>query len=304
LGLNKKAIEETYKHYKDEYQIRLNVEYETRKIVGDNEADMNDTIYGNNDLKAETSSHGTHVSGIIAAIRDNNLGGQGVADNVKIMALRVVPGGDEHDKDVALAIRYAVKMGAQIINCSFGKSYSPNPEYISQAIKFAEDNNVLIVHAAGNDNSNNDNKGNFPTDRDPVTSSRSNIWIEVGASNYELGRNIPAGFSNYGKTTVDVFAPGVEIYSCSPENQFESASGTSDASPVVAGIAALLLSYYPELTAVDLKKIIMQSAVYYGKQKVKIPGEKRKKTKFKNLSVTGGIVNAYQAVKMADGYKP
>ena len=302
-GITRNLLISEYENAKSWYEVKLNPDYQTRNIIGDDESNLNDIYYGNNDVKAGTSSHGTHVAGIIGAIRGNGIGTEGIADNVKIMVIRVVPGGDEHDKDVALAILYAVKMGAQIINCSFGKDYSPQREFVEKAIKFAEANNVLIVHAAGNDNSDNDKGNNFPTSV-YLNGLRCKTWIDVGASTSEKGKNLVATYSNYGKTTVDIFAPGSQIFSCSPGDEFSFASGTSDASPVVAGIAALVLSYYPMLTAVELKDIIEKSSVKYYKQKVYIPGKGKKKTKFRNLCISGGVVNAYEAVKLAEYLTP
>jgi subtilisin family serine protease len=221
----------------------------------------------------------------------------GVADNVKIMVLRVVPDGDERDKDIANAIRYAADNGAKIINMSFGKGFSPQKNVVDEAVEYAVQKGVLLVHAAGNDNNNIDTTNNFPR-AIYLNNSVASSWLEVGASNWKSGKNIPADFSNYGKQTVDVFAPGVDIYSCIPESKYASFNGTSMASPVTAGVAALIWSYYPQLNAVQVKDIIMKSVVPV-KGKVLIPGTK-KKIKMTELCKTGGIVNAYQAIKLAD----
>ncbi|MFC2152654.1 S8 family serine peptidase, partial [Bacteroidota bacterium] len=114
-----------------------------------------------------------------------------------------------------------------------------------------------------------------------------------------------AGFTNYGKTSVDIFAPGVQVESLAPENEYDIADGTSFSSPVVSGVAALLLSYYPELTAEEVKNIILKSSLVYKDKEVYKPGDysrKRKKIEFGTLSVTGGIVNAYEAIKLAETY--
>lgn len=248
--------------------------------------------------------HGTHVSGIIGASRKNGLGMDGIADNVKIMMIRAVPDGDEHDKDIALAIRYAVDNGAQVINMSFGKSYSPEKKWVDDAVRYAASKGVLMVHAAGNDAKDLDTSYNFPT---PLflDGTRPDNWITVGASgpkNDDKGNGLTASFSNYGKKEVDVFAPGVKIYSSVPGgNQYQSLAGTSMASPVVAGLAAFLLEYYPALSARQLKMIIEKSAVKLT-DKVKTPGTGDEVT-FSDISKSGGLVNAYEAIKLASTIK-
>ena len=294
-----KPIEEALEYHQGLISKKLNPRFHTRYIVGDDDSDITDTIYGNNDVTAETSSHGTGVAGIVGAVRDNGIGIQGIADSVRIMIIRVVPGGDERDKDVALGIRYAVDNGAQIINCSFGKSYSPYKVFVDSAVRYAERHNVLIVHAAGNSNENNDKVTHFPTPEYAPGKYVKN-WIDVGASSKDLGLKLAAGFSNYGRKSVDLFAPGVDIRSTSPKNKYSVSSGTSDASPVVTGVAALVLSYYPQLTAVQLKEILVKSTRKYPKQKVLIPGSDKKKTKFKKLSISAGVVNAFEAMKLAE----
>jgi subtilisin family serine protease len=276
------------------------------EIVKDNYSDFNDKFYGNPDVLASNKSamHGTHVSGIIGASRKNGLGMDGIADNVKIMMVRAVPDGDEHDKDIALAIRYAVDNGAQVINMSFGKSYSPEKKWVDDAVRYAASKGVLMVHAAGNDAKNLDTSYNFPT---PLflDGTRPDNWITVGASgpkNDEKGNGLTASFSNYGKKEVDVFAPGVKVYSSVPGgNQYQSLGGTSMASPVVAGLAAFLLEYYPALSARQLKMIIEKSSAKLI-DKVKTPGTGDEVT-FADISKSGGLVNAYEAIKLASTIK-
>ncbi len=271
------------------------------KIVGDNYNDINDRNYGNNDVMGTFSFHGTHVSGIIAAVRDNQSGIEGIADNVRIMAVKAVPDGDERDKDVALAIRYAVDNGAQIINMSFGKPYSPHKDWVDDAVKYAEQKGVLLVHAAGNDGENNDSVPNYPNPN-YLSGGRATNFITVGAIGSGRGKDKVANFSNYGKHEVDLFAPGVQIYSTIPGgNKYGAASGTSMASPVVAGVAALVLSYYPDLSAAQLKYVLEKSATPLpdGTTTVNKPGTDDQEVNFSDLSVTGGIVNAYDALKLA-----
>lgn len=269
------------------------------EIVGDNYFDLNDRYYGNNNVMVSKKSamHGTHVSGIIAAARNNDLGMDGVADNVRIMSIRAVPDGDEHDKDIALAIRYAVDNGAKIINMSFGKGFSPEKKWVDDAVRYAQTKGVLLVHAAGNSARNIDTSWNFPT---PLFTdkTRASNWITVGASGDPKAGGITAGFSNYGKTEVDVFAPGVQIYSTVPGgNTYMNLQGTSMASPVVAGLAAFVLSHYPDLTPEQLKTIIEKSAKSPD-MKVKEPGT-GEDVDLKDISKTGGLVNAYEAIKLA-----
>ena len=277
------------------------------EIVKDNYSDINDRYYGNNDVMANTPFHGTHVSGIIAAQRGNGIGVDGVADNVKIMTIRAVPDGDEHDKDIALAIRYAVDNGAKVVNMSFGKSFSPEKNWVDEAVKYAESKGVLLVHAAGNDAANVDSVDNFPN---PVLfrgKSRAANWITVGASSDPLAEpgfnSLTASFSNYGKQEVDVFAPGTKIYSTIPGgNTYGNAQGTSMASPVVAGVAAFLLSYYPHLSPQEVKSVIVKSSSP-ADQKVRIPGSETE-VNLSDISVSGGMVNLYEATKMAATIRP
>jgi subtilisin family serine protease len=218
------------------------------------------------------------------------------------MVLRAVPSGDERDKDVANAVFYAVDNGARIINMSFGKDYSPYKEYVDAAFRYADEHGVLIVHAAGNDSRNSDISASFPVRKYIDGKGECRNWIEVGALHWKDGKDMAGGFTNYGKKTVDIFAPGVEIYSTVPDQGYRNASGTSMAAPVVTGVAALVLSYYPELTASELKKILLDSAVRYKNQKVKRPGNPEKLIRFGKLCKTGGVVNAYNALKEAGKY--
>ncbi|WP_088324695.1 S8 family peptidase [Polaribacter tangerinus] len=275
--------------------------FNKRQTLGDDLYDITDTNYGNNNVigSKDLESHGTHVAGIVAASRNNNKGVNGVAHNVKIMAVRVVPDGDEHDKDVALGIRYAVDNGAKIINTSFGKAYSPNKQWVYDAIKYAAKKDVLIVNAAGNDGKNIDVEKTYPNDsKDLLTEITDNV-ITIGAMSASYNENLPASFSNYGKINVDVFAPGVAIYATMPKDEYAQNSGTSMAAPSVAGIAALVRSYYPQLSASQVKHILMNSGFKIPFEVIK-PGSKNEKVPFSDLSVSGRVVNAYNALKMAD----
>ena len=280
---------------------RLDLSGDTRSIVGDNYADVNEKYYGNADCKGPGASHGTHVAGIIAATRNNNIGMDGVANNVKILSVRCVPDGDERDKDIANAIRYAVDNGAVILNMSFGKKYSPNKKQVDDAVKYAESKGVLLIHAAGNASDDIDEVVHYPCKKMENGKDAAN-FMDIGALSWKPDDEIAAPFSNYGAKTVDIFAPGVDIHSTIPESKYADFSGTSMAAPVVAGVAAVLKSYFPELTPKQLKKILMKSSVKtYKDKKVIKPGTKDELIEFKELSKTGGIVNLYEAIKMAQG---
>ena len=274
-----------------------------KDIVGDDETNINDRYYGNNDIMAETSLHGTHCSGIIAAARNNGKGMDGIADNVRIMMIRAVPDGDEHDKDIANAIRYAVDNGAQIISMSFGKDFSPQKQWVDDAFRYAESKNVLLVHAAGNDAKNVDTLDNFPSATYVDGKGRASNVITVGASGDPKSGGLTASFSNFGKKEVDVFSPGVKIYATLPGgNNYGNLQGTSMACPLVAGIAALTLEYFPTLSAKQLKYVIEKSTQAPA-EKVKQPGTEDEMVSLSDLSKTGGIVNAYEAVKLASTMK-
>jgi subtilisin family serine protease len=354
-----KDIKKAYEGTEIALKYNLNPKYDVRdSLVGDDYANGRERNYGNNDVMGPRAEHGSHVSGIIAANRNNNIGIKGVAESVLIMPIRVVPEGDERDKDVANGIRYAVDNGARIINMSFGKNFKWDKAVVDEAIRYAEEKGVLLVHAAGNDNLNNDRADVYPTKyydseaaaaynkkmkkpivdlfTPPVRKSPGNNrmpgpdprlsrtktsltpvldtakfdlshaknWIEVGASAYMEGDELKASFSNYGKYTVDVFAPGFMINSTVPGSKYEEFDGTSMAAPVVSGLAALILSHYPDLTAVQVKEIILKS-VRKVDRKVKHQDEKGASGRilFSELSRTGGIVNAYNALKLASEIK-
>lgn len=282
--------------YTAQLKFQYNEEFESRSIVGDNYANQTEKVYGNSDVIGPDSSHGTHVAGIITALRDNKIGIKGVATNVKIMAVRVVPNGDERDKDVANGIRYAVDNGAKIINMSFGKAFSPYKKVVDEAVRYAQSKGVLLVHAAGNSNQNNDTAPNFPNRHDKAQGKEFSNWLEIGASSYAKGLSLPATFSNYGKKSVDFFAPGVDILSTTPENTYDTFSGTSMASPAAAGVAALLLSYDSTMDAEAVRSLMIDTSRRYPKLKVNLPGTQTP-VLFSSLSVYGSIVDAFESTK-------
>ncbi len=321
-------------YYGDSVNYYYNIDFDPRaEIIGDDYLDVNDRYYGNNDVTGPDADHGTHVSGIIAANRDNSVGMKGIATNVKIMAIRCVPNGDERDKDVANSIRYAVDNGAHIINMSFGKAYSPYKKMVDDAVAYAASKGVLLIHAAGNDASNNDLGHNFPTD---ISLSGVNYpnWIEVGASTWDNGALISAPFSNFGKVQVDIFAPGFQIYSSvhhgGTKNEYAKYNGTSMACPTVAGVAALVAGQNARLrdNAVALRELLLQTSRRHPLSEVVIPNHETdalSKTYvqilendinpflvfadmgitplmgfFSQLSVSGGVVDAYAALSIID----
>lgn len=344
-------------HHELEVMLKynLNLKYDERStLVGDDYSNSNQRNYGNSDVAGPNADHGTHVSGIIGASRNNELGIMGVANDVEIMTIRVVPEGDERDKDVANGIRYAVDNGAKVINMSFGKGYKWDKKAVDEAVKYAESKDVLLVHAAGNDNSDNDRVENYPNkyfdspeaetyfkSKKPIATQKitdlitqqgmqnrnmtmrpdpfakpipvdsmkfklphAKNWIEVGASAYKDDEELKASFSNYGKFNVDVFAPGFKINSTVPNSKYEEFDGTSMASPVVSGLAALILTYYPELKPSEVRDIIMKSVTKVN-HKIKYKNDKGENVRvpFSEICVSGGIVNAYNALKMAETYK-
>ncbi|MDO5106358.1 S8 family peptidase [Capnocytophaga sp.] len=298
----KEELKDAVNYYTSKLNYHLNLEFNPRKdILKDDENDFSKTQYGNNNVVGpvlEESLHGTHVAGIIGAQRDNNIGMNGVANHIAIMALRAVPDGDEYDKDIALAIRYAADNGAKVINTSFGKGYSPHKDKVYEAIKYAASKDVLIVNAAGNDSQDLDVKPSFPNDEINGKEFTDN-FLTVGALNFQFNENLVADFSNYGKRNVDVFAPGVKIWATAPASAYKFLQGTSMASPEVAGLAALIRSYFPNLTAAQVKKVIMQSGI---KPNLKVyvgEDETKKKVDFSELSTAGVIVNARNAVILA-----
>ena len=280
---------EAQDYIRSQMDYNLNVDFDDRSLIGDDPDDFTDTNYGNNDVEGPDALHGTHVSGIIGALRGNGLGGDGVAENVKIMSLRAVPNGDEFDKDIALAVRYAVDNGAMVINMSFGKAYSPHQKEVYEAFKYADSKGVLLIHAAGNDAKDIDVEPNYPTSMYSFQTEPLDHFVTVGASTKNKGEEMVASFSNYGAQRVDVFAPGFEIYNTVQEKdgvKYRNLQGTSMAAPMVAGAAAMLKSYFPELSMKEIKEVLYSTSVRYPK----VDG-------FADKSVTGGVINIYNAAK-------
>ncbi len=298
-----KQLEGGIEYFGGRLDSHFNTTKDFRGVLGDDPNDINDKSYGNNDVdgpdpeKAD-AKHGTHVSGIIAAQRNNNIGMDGVANNVEIMVVRAVPDGDEYDKDIALAIRYAVDNGAQVINTSFGKYYSPHPEWVWDAIKYASSKDVLIVNAAGNEGINLDTKQVYPNDQKGTGVEMGDTFITIGALGTKYGSELVANFSNFGVSNVDVFAPGVKIWSTTPLNTYEYLQGTSMAAPAVAGVAAVLRSQYPKLSAKQVKEILMNSGLS-SNTTVILGGDPSSQDNFKNISKSGKMVNLYNALILA-----
>lgn len=294
VGKNKARLNRIINYFSGNMEYYYNVDFKPRTIVGDDYLNQADSNYGNNDIIGPDSSHGTHVAGIIAANRDNGLGMNGVASRVKIMAIRCVPNGDERDKDVANSIRYAVDNGAHIINMSFGKSFSPYKSMVDEAVKYAESKGVLLVHAAGNSSLDLNVEPNFPNRA--FNNTESNNWLEIGAASWKKSLTLPASFSNYGSNKVDFFAPGVDVYSTTPDNSYDSYSGTSMASPAAAGVAALIKSYAPEMSAAELRELMIEASRKHPNLMVKKPGTDHK-VPFRSLSIHGTSADAFNAIE-------
>tara|TARA_A100001015_G_scaffold260247_1_gene304794 strand:- start:2466 stop:4058 length:1593 start_codon:yes stop_codon:yes gene_type:complete len=296
--LTKSKLEDYLKGARRGIDAHYNIDFNGRNIVGDNPDDINDTNYGNGNVigpKKEGANHGTHVSGIIASNRRNKLGNKGICDSVEIMVLRAVPDGDEYDKDIALAIRYAVDNGAKVINTSFGKGYSPHKEWVWEALKHAEKNDVLIINAAGNSGANIDpgRKKTYVTDEVDGKEIVTN-FLTVGAVGYSYSKEQVASFSNFGSINVDVFAPGDKIWSSVPFGKYQYYSGTSMAAPNTSGVAAVIRSFFPKVRAHQVKKILMDSGMpLHPKVEDPASGEP---VNPKKLSRTGKVINLYNAL--------
>lgn len=305
-----KTIERVADHFSTSIDIHYNADFNGRAIVGDNPDDFSDVTYGNNDVEGPDAGHGTHVGGIVGALRGNDVGGDGVATDILLMSLRAVPNGDEFDKDIALSIRYAVDNGAQVINMSFGKAYSPHAQEVYDAFAYADSKGVLLVHAAGNDNKDIDEEPNFPTSMYDFQDKKLDHFLTIGActrynkTDDKRGNDLPASFSNYGSKGVDVFAPGHDIYSSIPQSEFASFNGTSMACPMVVGAAAFLKSYFPDMSMLEIKTILLETSdSYVGDAVIKpggashTPGITSDMVDFGNLSTTGGVINLAAATK-------
>jgi subtilisin family serine protease len=280
----------------------MDPDFNPRPIVGDDYSDPTERLYGNPDIEGPEPGHGTSVASLIAAERSGDVGIRGVADAVKIMPVRTVPGGDERDKDVANAIRYATENGADIINMSFGKGYSPRKEVVDAAVQYADEQGVLMVHAGGNEGADNDTTDTFPTDQYAGGGAAAH-WIEVGASTAEGDSLLAASFSNYGQKQVDLFAPGAQLQTARPGDNYGRNQGTSLAAPIVSGVAALVMSYYPGLSAAQVKEALLASTTDYADTMVQRPGSGDSggaMVRFGALSRTGGVVNAYGALRAAE----
>jgi subtilisin family serine protease len=299
LGFTPAQIREERESIEGRVRYSFDPDFDPRPLVGDDYADGSQRHYGNNDYAGPDATHGTHVAGIVTAVAGRGLATEGGGPIVRIMTVRAVPDGDERDKDVANAIRYAVDNGARVINMSFGKAYSPEKDLVDEAVRHAERHGVLLVHAAGNDGADLGASPSFPA-RDYLDGGSAANWIEVGASSWRGGEALAAPFTNYGRAQVDVFAPGVAILSTVTGEGFARNDGTSMAAPVVAGIAATVLSYFPELSAAEVKEVILRSATPLGTQAVARPGTEDERVPFAELSRTGGVANLYEALRLAE----
>lgn len=295
--------------YKTKTEVLYDLNLDPSTIIGDNPKVLDEKNYGDNDPSVKVSSHGTHVAGIIGSTKK----GVGQAPFVKLMYIRVVPAdGDERDKDIANGIRYAVDNGASIINLSAGKYFAGNAGYVKQAIEYAETKGVLFVVAAGNESTDIEKTVNYPVKFyrengemkyfSNLVCVGANTWMkkysaEKDPMNLSRKYDLAAPFSNYSQNVVDVFAPGMEIFSTVPEKTYKRMSGTSMAAPETAGVAAILKGYFPNLTASQIKDVLMKSSRKY--EGLEVKSKELGKVGFSTLSKSGGVVDAYNAFKMA-----
>ncbi len=303
-NLSEKWIKDYKRGADNKVQKTYNLEYYDRKNIDDKADDINFINYGNSYISNNIDEfyHGTLIAGLIRANRFNDLGMKGITNNIKIMPLAISSNGEEHDKDIALAIRYAVDNGAKIINMSFGKEFSLHKEWVFDAIKYASESNVLIISSAGNLSYNlNEYNNYYPNDNLENLEEVANNFLLVGSVSNKLDSSFLSSYSNYGNIDVDIFAPGEHIYTTLPHNKYKYSNGTSLASAITSGVAGLLYSYYPNLTASQVKHILMDSGLEYT-FKVKTPTkeDKNKMTPFNQLSKSGKVVNAYNALLMAE----
>ena len=271
-------------------------------IIKDHYYDFSDRYYGNNDITGPNARHGTHVSGLVASFPDSSWQVNQWYPPLKIMTIRAVPDGDEYDKDIALGIRYAVDNGAKIINMSFGKSYSPEQIWVDSAIRYAAEKDVLIIHSAGNEFYNLDQKNVYPNPYSSLLNdSAKNILTVAASSDISIGESILTDFSNYGPKVVDVLSPGNKIYSTLPgANNHGYLSGTSMASPIVSNMAALIRSYFPKLTAIQVKDILIKSVWQpTDKNSSYVIPQREVAKKLDEIGKAGGIVNAANAIQLA-----
>jgi cell wall-associated protease len=302
-GYSQTWYEDFMKKVEDKLATTFNDNYYDRNITGDNEDDLKDKYYGNNNISknAKWAYHATQVSGLIAANRKNGIGINGFSDYIKILGVNMLTiGGSENDKDIALAIRYAVDNGAKVINMSFGKSLSLHEDWVIEAMKYAEEKNVLLIGAAGNSAEDADKVPSYPIDYNEETGVEFCAnFINVGASSYSINEFLAVRFSNYGYKNVDIFAPGFYLYTTDASGKYVYNDGTSLACAITSGVAALIRSYYPKLTASQVKQIILDSGVAFDMDVI-MPGTKDKKIKFSELSKSGKVVNVYNALLMAE----
>ena len=270
-------------------------------IIKDRYEDLKDQYYGNNNITGPNAKHGTHVAGLAAGIIDTIFTKSNFNNPIKLMGVRVVPDGDEYDKDIALGIRYAVNNGAKIINMSFGKSFSPEQAWVDSAIRYAASKDVLIIHSAGNESYDLNNKTVYPSPYSSSFNNKASNMITVGASSDPIiAESLLTDFSNYGNQIVDLFSPGNKIYSSLPNQTYGFTNGTSMSAPILSHIAAIVRAYFPKLSAIEVKAILLQSCWKPEDENSIFPiPQKDQSKKLKELSAEGGIINAALCIQNA-----
>ena len=272
-------------------------------IIGDNYLDINDNKYGNNVLLTTDASIGTMEAGIIAGKRDNGLGGNGIMDQAEIMTLRVSANGEPYLKDIALAIRYAVDHGADVILLPVQNSLYPEDQkkWISEALEYAESKGVLAITPAWEASQDLSKDIYFPNRWMTGKKELTNLMV-VSSSDKEGN---PSMTSNYGAKEVDLYAPGIDIYSTYTGDTYQTGTGIGLAAATTVGVAALLKAYYPQLTGTQIRNILLESVTSRKdvevEKGIRVNGQASQDLfLFGDLCLSGGILNAYQAVVAAD----
>ncbi|MFD2585914.1 S8 family serine peptidase [Croceitalea marina] len=292
--------EEDYKLSLD--YLNKNKYYALNENLTENHSSINNTFpkLGSNrlDINISNEKHGTQIGGVIVktykAITENL---PDEAENIEIMPISIFPeNGAEFEEDIAKAIRYAVNNGADIINYSSSIRFLLKPSLLYEALLYAEKHNVLIVTSAGNTGENLDKIMTHP--RKKYKKYRLSNLIMVGMSDSTIGPNLKPIHGNYGKETVDLFAPGTDFLTTNPKNEYFKTSGSSISSAIVATTCATIKLYHPKLKAAEIREIILQSVSKYNGEIFLDEGGKTK-VLFTDLCMAGGILNVENAFKLA-----
>lgn len=279
--------------------------YDGRKdIVGDDYLNINDNKYGNNVLLTSDAGLGTMQGGIIGGKRGNGLGNDGIMDEAEIMALRVTAsGGEPYIKDMVLAIRYAADHGVDIIVLPQQNTLYPDgqKEWMIEALRYAESKGILVIVPAWELSQDLAKQTFYPNRRMTGDKELTNLMV-ISSSDKEGNPSLNA---NYGAKELDLFAPGINIYSAYTGDTYQIGSGVGLASASVAGVAALIKAYYPHLTGSQIRDILLESVTSRKgvevEKGIEVDGKQTQDLfLFDDLCLSGGILNAYQAIMAAD----